>query len=485
MTYRHGVSVTENATSVVSPVTASAGLPVVFGTAPLHLAENLDYVNKPLLANSYGEAVKKLGYHSNWSKYTLCEAIKTQFQLYNVAPIVFVNVLDPSKHKKTTTDATINISSGKAIIDVEDVLLDSVEVKLSPAGQPLTEDTDYTIAFGDDYKPIITPISGGAIQEDQTTLTVTYDYLDPSMATDADLIGGVDGTSGKMTGLELLNQVFPLFGLVPGQILAPGWSHKPAIAAVMKAKAGNINGLFKAIALTDIDSSASGADNYTEVSVWKNTNNYTDQQQVPLWPKGKLGNEKFFLSSHFAGLACKTDAANGDIPYVSPSNKSLQIDGLVDAAGEEIVLGPDQASYLNGQGVVTALNIIGGWKLWGNRTGAYPGNSDPKDSFIPLRRMFNWVANTIILTYWQEVDDPTNVRQIQSVVDSLNIWLNGLSAIGALLGGRVEFREEENPVTSLADGKIKWHLFMASPPPGEDLEFVLEYDVNYLKALFG
>ena len=86
----------------------------------------------------------------------------------------------------------------------------------------------------------------------------------------------------------------------------------------------------------------------------------------------------------------------------------MQINGCCLKDGTEVVLGPDEAGYLNGQGVVTALNFIGGWKCWGNRTACYPSNTDPKDAFICIRRMFNWHAQTFIQTYWAKVDKPIN-----------------------------------------------------------------------------
>ena len=128
------------------------------------------------------------------------------------------------------------------------------------------------------------------------------------------------------------------------------------------------------------------------------------------------------------------DSGNGDIPYESPSNKSMQITGTCLADGTEVILGPDEANYLNGQGIVTALNFIGGWKAWGNRTACYPSNTDPKDAFISIRRMFNWHAQTFIQTYWAKVDKPINKRLIQTVVDSENIRLNGLVAQGSSSG---------------------------------------------------
>lgn len=484
MTYKHGVYIAEVPTSVIPPAKVAAGLPVVFGTAPINLATSLDYVNKPLLAYNYAEAVAGLGYSNDWENYTLCEFIKSHFALFSVAPVVFINVLDPTVHKGSVADASVAVVDGVATINVTGVLLASLVVKLILAGDPLIKGTDYTAAFDDNGKVIISAISGGAILDTQETLIVTYDNLDPSMVDSADIIGGVDVSTGNYTGLELVNKVFPLFRLVPGQILAPGWSHDPMVAAIMKAKSSSINTLFKAISIADVDDTSTGAELYSEVAAWKNDNNYIDPLQIVCWPKVALGSDVYHLSTQMAGIICKTDAANDDLPYVSPSNKNLQANAAVLSDGTEVSLGPDQAAYLNGEGIVTALNFVGGWKLWGNRTGAYPGVTDVKDTFIPVRRMFNWVGNTIILTFWQKVDDPTNQRLIDTVVDSLNIWLNGLTARGALLGGRVEFQQDENPVADLLNGIIRFHVYLTPPVPAEDMEFVLEFDVNYLSTLF-
>lgn len=483
MTYKHGVYISEVPTSVISPVRVGAGLPVVVGTAPISMAADQSYVNKPMLAYSYAEAVGALGYSADWEKYTLCEFMKSHFGLFQMAPVVLVNVLDPDTHKAEVPAADVNLVNGVVTIEQTGVLLSTLVVKLTSEGTALEKGTDYTAAFDADGNVVITPTTDG-LAKDATKLNVAYTKLDPSMVDKDDIIGGVDVATGAYTGLELVNKVFPLFRLVPGQILAPGWSHDPAVAAVMKAKSSNINGLFRAMSIVDVDASSAGADLYSKVPAWKNTNNYTDSRQVVCWPKVKLGDDVYHLSTQFASLTCKVDSLNDDIPYVSPSNKNLQCNGAIVDSGNEVTLGPDNAAYLNGEGIVTALNFTGGWKLWGNRTGAYPGSTDVKDTFIPVRRMFNWVGNTLILTFWQKVDDPTNKRLIDTVVDSINIWLNGLSARGALLGGRVEFKQEENPVTDLLNGIVRFHLYTAPPVPAEDIEFVLEFDVSYLQTLF-
>ena len=62
MAYKHGVYTSEVPTSIVPAVNSTAGLPVVFGTAPIHLASNRAEVNKPILCYTYAEAVAAMGY---------------------------------------------------------------------------------------------------------------------------------------------------------------------------------------------------------------------------------------------------------------------------------------------------------------------------------------------------------------------------------------------------------------------------------------
>ncbi|GIO08010.1 hypothetical protein J31TS6_40380 [Brevibacillus reuszeri] len=480
---RHGVYTENVPTSVIPPADASASLPVVFGTAPVNLSKwDKAPVNEPILCYSYTEAVEALGYSDDWDDYELCEFMYSHFQLFQQGPIVFINVLDPEKHKKEETDTVIPLAKGVGKIAKTGVLLAGLTVKLTSSGQELEKDTDYITSFDNDGFVIITRMSGGAIPESQIELTVSFTQLDPSAVTKDDIIGGVDVTTGDLTGMELVQQVFPRFRLLPGLILAPGWSHDPVVGAIMKAKSENINGHFKCRTIVDLPTDT--IKRYTDAPGWKNQNNYMSERQFVCYPKLKLGDNIFHQSTQLAGVICQVDTKNEGIPYESPSNKNYQANGAVTDEGKDILLGLDQANYLNGQGIVVPLNFIGGMKCWGNRTGAYPAVTDPVKSFIPVGRMFDWIGNTVILTMWQKVDDPMNKRLVGTVTDSLNIWLNGLAAAGYILGGRLEFLKLENPTTSLMDGKLKFHLYVTPPSPAEEMMFLLEYDPSYLGVLF-
>lgn len=479
-TYKHGAYGSEVPTSLVPMTTIDAGLPVVFGTAPVHLASDPAAANTMVLCSEYSEAVAQLGYSKDWENYTLCEMMKSQFGLYNMAPVVFVNVLDVKKHKKSV--AAKDIETNASVITLTDpVIASTLEIKKQAAdARNLVQNTDYTAAHDSDGNMIITVLAGGAA-EGAKTLNVAYDVVDPSMVKDEDIIGGVDLVSGEYKGLELVNMVYAKLKLIPGIILAPKWSSHPAVAAVMKAKQTNIDGHFESISICDINTTE--VKKYSDCVAWKEKNNYVDAREVICWPMIALGGTKYHLSTQIAGVMCKTDSEHDDIPYVSPSNKGLQCDSTVLNDGTEVVLGNLAGNYLNGCGIVTAENY-GGWKVWGNRTSAYPDNTDIKDNMIPIRRMFNWLNNTLITSFWSKIDEPTNKRLIKTVLHSANVWMNGLAAREIILGGRIEFRENENSKTDLMDGIIRFHIFWCPPSPARDLEFIQEYDPDYLATLF-
>lgn len=494
MAYTHGVKISEVPTSILPPVEVSAGIPFIVGTAPVNMTDS-ENVNIPKLCYSYEEAVKAFGYvppkedtASGLKKfeYTISEFIQSQFALFGAAPVIVVNVLDPAKHKKTATTKTITLDTktGSAVIEETGVLPSSVTITAT-GGSAYAKDTDFVLTFDDNGFLVVTSKTdedGAFLCTTGTALTVAADVLDPTAVTVEDVIGGVT-TEGVKTGFELISECFSRFRLVPGVLLAPGYSESATLAAVMATKAASINEHFSAICLIDIPTNT--VRQASDVPTYKNTNNLVDPLQVLCFPLIALDGVVYHLSTQMAGLIAKTDGENDDVPYFSPSNHNLQMTSSVLSDGSEIWISPDVGSYLNSQGIMTALNFTGGWKAWGNRTAAYPDNTDVKDSFVSVRRMFNWIGNTLVQTFWQKLDAPLNRRQIDSIVDSANIWLNGLTARGYILGGRVEFLDTENPTTDVMDGISRFHVYVTPASPNREIDFILEYDPAYLETLFG
>ena len=493
MAYNHGVKISEVPTSILPPVEVSAGIPFIVGTAPVNMTDTTN-VNKPILCSSYAEAVAAFGFvpakmdsASGLKKfeYSISEFIQSQFSLFGVAPVIIVNVLDPRIHKKSanTMSVTLDTKTGSAIVEETGILLNSVSI--TGTGASYVNGKDYVLSFDDDGYLVISSNKddeGDFLCETGVTLTLSANKTDPTAVTADDIVGGVS-SDGSMKGLELINECFPRFRLVPGVVLAPGFSGDAAVAAVMAAKCAVINEHFSAVALIDVPTDAVPL--YSDVAFWKNTNNVVDPLQIACWPLVALDDVVFHMSTQLAGLIGQVDGNNDDVPYVSPSNKNFQMTSAVLADGKEVWVSPDKGAYLNSQGVVTAINFIGGWKCWGNRTACYPGVTDVKDSLIPIRRMNSWIGNTLVQTFWQSVDNPLNKRQIDTVVTSANQWFNGLAARQYILGGRVEFLETENPTHDLMDGISRFHVYVTPPSPNREIEFILEYDPTYIQTLFG
>lgn len=154
--YKHGIYFSEIPTSIVPPSRTSAGLPVVVGTAPINLATNGYKVNEPVLCYTYDEAVANFGFVKDYENYTLCEFIRSHFTLYSVAPVVLINVLDPSIHKTDVTSESLSLIADIGLINATGILKETVVVKSDDETTTYQEGIDYTLAFNDDGKLVLT-----------------------------------------------------------------------------------------------------------------------------------------------------------------------------------------------------------------------------------------------------------------------------------------------------------------------------------------
>ena len=476
-TYKHGVYASEKQTGIQTPRKVSAGIPFVVGTAPVNQTDK-NNINKIVLCNTRDEAVAAFGYEapkydpvSKLSKYrySLCEFIDSHFRLFGAAPVILVNVLDfsgtpTSENKKTYTEKVS--ADGTVKIEYPDGLVSAI-----------TGSENITYSY--DYNGALIVSAAGWTPGNEVEFAI--DFVPAKSVTNTEIIGGVD-TSGKKFGLELVDECFPRFRVVPGQILAPGYSHEPAVAAIMSAKADSINGMFKAVCLIDVPTDT--VKKYGDVAAWKTQNNIVNPNQIVCFPMLSLDGVLYHQSTQLSGLMCQVDADNEDVPYVSPSNKNYQMTAAVLADGTEVYLGLPEANTLNGVGVVTALNWVGGWKCWAVNTACYPDNTDVKDYLITNRRMFAYVNNNLILNHWIRVDNPLRRRQIDNVLTDANLWFNSLAAAEQIAGGRAEFLEADNPTTSVMEGISTFDVHMTPFAQNKEINFKIAYDPSYLSSLF-
>ena len=486
--YKHGIATSRKATALSAPAISMANVTVVIGTAPVNLAKD-PYLaaNVPLAAYSKTEAVEKLGWSEDFQRYTIMQSVYAGFNVFAVAPLIMINVLDPKNENHVTAVASkeYSVTNKKAFIPVEGILLDTIEITNADASKTLKADDDYVASFADDGTVIIGFTDAGAENAGES-IKALYTKLNPEGVTCQDIIGGYNAATHTKKGMEVIGDIFPKFGIVPGTLIAPGFSHIPAVNTALTAKAQLIYSLFSCKVVSDIDSSSDGADSIGKVKEWKNNNAYSDRRTFAVWPKVKAEGHVYYFSAQLAALLQRLAADNGGVPSESCDNKSLEISGLALEDGTEVIFDMDEANdYINANGVITAVNIDG-FLAWGSNTSIYPQSGDVIDRWVTSVMMFDYIENNFKRSFFTKVGNKTSYREIEDVVLSENLSLNGLKGSGHIAGGSISFSMEDNPINQILGGKILFKERIATYPPMEDIENEFEFDPTILqKALEG
>lgn len=471
---KHGINTYKDSDSsgIIGVKAAAVGIPFFIGAWPCHQVDGA--TNKPILANDFPEAKAAGGYSAEWRnedgspKWSLCQAAFAHLKIAGVSPAIFYNIYDPSVHKKSVATEEFAVTDGIVKLHADTIVNNNLEVK--DGETTLEKDVDYTAYYADNA--LCVELLEESEHAGATTLSIAYDIADLSAITAATIEEAIDGAEKCRSMVEI----------VPDLLCVPGWSKNPTVAAVMAAKAPSINGLFRAKAVVDLDTSL--VDDYSKVYEYKNANGYTSEDMIVCWPMVKSGDYLFDMSVVVCGLISKVDVGNGECPYESPSNKDMPITGAVTANDTEINLSLPQADIISvNDGVVTVINN-NGWKLWGNYLGCYPGSTTAEKVFICTNRVQDWICNTFVNTFWQYVDRPLTPALRDSIINSFNTWLNGLTAEGKLYGGQIEYFEELNPVTSLLAGIFRLDTKAASPIPTQQIDMHAQYSAEMLAAAF-
>lgn len=474
MSFTHGTYASEKESSIKGIVTVQNPV-VIVGTAPINMGD-IKSVNKAELIQSAKDAVEKFGTSNYIEGFNITEAIYVALNVFGVTPIVCINVLDPAKHKTEKTYEDVAVVEKKVTFKQTGILLDTLEVKKGDTSLPIE---DFTAYFNSDGTLTI------ELKEEVATIEGQYSYLDPSKVKDTDIIGSVDPSTMKSTGLECVKDLFTKYSMIPSYVITPGYTSNE-LRAVLDTKGSLIGNKWNAMTIIDLPETTK----YGEAITYKKENNWIDEDQIVCFGKVRFGGRYYNQSTFAAFLSASIDKSNDGVPYESTSNKNVKAEGISWKNGgnyEELSLSEEEANLLNENGICTIITRSNGTVFWGNRTSVFQpgGNTDPKDMWIPAKRMFKYLANTVMLNNENEVDKPMTISKIESIKMNINRFLASLVAQEKLLGASVEFNEEANSTQDLVNGKLTWNINLGIILPGETLKFVLEYDDEYLSAYFG
>lgn len=478
MDYKHGISTTRDADISIEPIQAGR-VQAVVGTAPVNLLEDpSSAVNKPILVGNRSDVKRLLGLCTDYEGYTLMQTTLASLQTIGVAPVVMINVLDPSNPSHVTAVAgeEYALTNGSVVVEVEGILLDTLVV--SSGGTVGTPDIDYVAAFDSVGYVKVAAVNGGAF-DGKGTLTIAYTKLNPLGVADEDVIGGVT-KDGIRTGIELVDEIYSRFGVVPDIISAPKYSKNAMVAAALEAKAELAGDLTNAIAVVDIESTTTTTPQ--DVKVAKDMLGCFSRWTVLCWPKVIMAGREIYASAAVAAMLQYVTVNNGNVP-TSPDNKSVPIDGVVLDGGKELHLTKQQVNnYLNAVGVVS-FAYLGGWKCWGNNTAAYPNKEEPSNRFIKCVMISNYLENRFKTEYLSMIGSDGSYKAIDSVVSNYNADLNALSP-DYLAGASVIFSKDENPISEILKGHFVFHTRYADWTPVESIDNRFTWDSKILQAAF-
>lgn len=466
MQFRHGLRTNEIDSGEKTYLSAKAPI-VVLGAAPINMGD-LTCVNQPVLIQNITEATKYFGGVNKIEGFNISEVLYSAFQLFGVAPVLCINVLDPKKHSEVEIITEIIVKNGIAKIEKTGILTGELQLKKGGTEEDIEAATYETSFDSNGYLEIYL--------EDLTISSIdgSVKRIKPELVTSQDIIGKVDIKTLKKEGLELVDDIFTKFSVIPGVGIAPGYTHDNELRTIMNTKFQAVNGgKWKSIIVADIPENVE----YGEAIKWKKDNNAIDPEQVLGYGMGVLGNNILHLSTLVACELLRGDAENGGVPCDSPSNKSAKVSKIVykDKNGiyQDLNLDEKQAELLNENGIITAIQTPGGFVLWGNRTSAFQpgGTTEKKDIWIHAKRLIQFICNTIAMNNQNEVDKRMPKTRVIAIRDDINQWLDSLKSQGKISGARVEFREIDNPGENVAGGRFVWYIVHGDVPIGENLEF--------------
>lgn len=410
---------------------------------------------------------------------TINRALKQIYALDPGAKVLVVNVYDPSTMSTTITEEAVTISNGRGQLD--NVVLSEAATPVVAGGSPwetYVAGTDYTI---NEYG-VLTIIPSGGISEGDTVY-VTYDTIDTSGLVAADFVGV---TSPSRKGFKLFTEAFDSFGFNPKIFLCPQYSSIDAVANEMETQADT----FRAFAVLDDVQGKTRTELIANRTASGNSFATTSRRVICVGPwikdydyNGALA--KYPYSAPFVGVMSRTARESGY--WVSPSNKSL---GTVVVAPEYVLTGTginDQSSdqqLLNAAGISTLVKVGGGYRTFGNRSAAYPSDTNVKN-FIPIQWIDHIVDESLEKTIAAAfLDLPVNQATIDAIVNSANAFFSSLIQRTALLpGSRVYYDPADNPAVDLAAGHVRFRKDYAGATPAERITFISTFDINLLTQL--
>ena len=246
------------------------------------------------------------------------------------------------------------------------------------------------------------------------------------------------------------------------------------ILNAMLALCKNADGLYASYLVYDLPLTDSelNASNYVVPATIVKNKAISDMYSTAVWGQIRTSaGHDISGAAVRAALMAKSDANYGVPARVAGNIEVPAIQGVVGMKGEEKVLAKiprSSANELSADGICTVRRRGSVYVTWGDHTSAFAGGTvtDELARFENRIRMNAMLKNRWVMKYESIIDSPLTLQMRNDIINAEQDYLNGLVAIGALIGEpKCEFIAESNPIDDIVQGNFTWNITVTETNP--------------------
>lgn len=309
-------------------------------------------------------------------------------------------------------------------------------------------------------------------QAGAVVVVIRVDVGADTAATQANVIGGVNASTGQYTGIQALLAAKGEVKVQPRILCAPGFDHVLAVGTELASIADKLRAF---VYLSGPNTNDAAAISYREKFGSKRV--MVCDPWVRVFDTVSKGEIVQPPSARLAGLCAKIDNEKGF--WNSISNNEIR--GIIGTARPiDFTFGDKtcRANLLNEKHVTTII-LDDGFRVWGGRT----CSSDTKWIFEPVVRTADIINDSILRAHKWAVDRGITKTYLEDVTAGVDSYMRNLVSIGAIIGGSAWADPELNSPTNIQLGHVYFDFDFTPVYPAERVTFRSRLVNNYLEEI--
>nr|DAP02379.1 MAG TPA: sheath tube [Caudoviricetes sp.]DAT04245.1 MAG TPA: sheath tube [Caudoviricetes sp.] len=348
---------------------------------------------------------------------------------------------------------------------------EDADAEAYPLNKPtlLTGITSAAIAKAGKKGTLSRALSGIADIVNCKTIVIRVAEVADEAQMKANVIGGVDESTGTYTGLKAFLVSSAVCGVKPRIFCVPKYDTQEVTTALVGV-AQKLNGFVYA--------SCSGCETKEQAVAYRR--NFSQRELMLIFGDFLSFNvntkktEIDYAVTRAAAMRAYMDTTVGW--HTCISNKGLNgVKGVTKPLSFDINDNATDVNYLNEQGITCCVNY-NGFKFWGLRT----CSADKLFIFENYTRTAQVLKDTIAQSFDYAVDLDISVALVKDIIEAINAKWRDWVTKGYLVGGKAWLNKELNSATNLKDAKLLISYDYCAVPPLEQLGFNQYISDEYL-----